>query len=183
MKVLEVLSPTPDQRADAERIVGAALNRIVVCAAYQRPAKAIRSKDGRRRLRRRLAMLERVKALYTAASPEAPLFDGRALLHALDRHTHTVKRFLAVPTRRSGGRNASTHRIAVAVADHLLIGWNRRLPPCVRGGQWERMAHALAADDEPGTDLFGHMCNRRNRPRPRPHTFKPFIRREQQGPK
>jgi hypothetical protein len=159
---LELLAPQPPDRDECLHDVGVALDRVEFGAAAARSFRVAGSKEGRGKLQSYLAALRRVKIAYGALDPVIrPWF---SLPQAdIDREVVIATDFLARPSRRSGGSDASRNKAAVRVACDLLGLWDRKVP-CTRGGEWAQLAAILAGDRD--LDLFDHMCALKLSPAP-----------------
>jgi hypothetical protein len=159
---LELLAPQPPDRDECLHDVGVALDRVEFGAAAARSFKVAGSKEGRGKLQSYLAALRRVKIAYGALDPVIrPWF---SLPQAdIDREIVIAADFLARPSRRSGGSDASRNKAAVRVARDLLGLWNHKVP-CTRGGEWAQLSAILAGDQD--LDLFDHMCALNHSPAP-----------------
>jgi len=159
---LELLPPQPPDRDECLHDVGVALDSVEFGAAAARSFRVAGSKEGRGKLQSYLAALRRVKIAYGALDPVIrPWF---SLPQAdIDREIVIAADFLARPSRRSGGSDASRNKAAVRVACDLLGWWDRKVT-CTRGGEWAQLAAILAGDQD--LDLFDHMCELKGSPAP-----------------
>jgi hypothetical protein len=168
-KALELLAPPPRDRAECERDIGLALDRVERGAATARSFRVAGSKKGKAGLRRYWAALRRLRTAYYSIDPairpwfslvETVYVAGK--LPIIDREIAKAEAFLNRPSPPPR-RDASRNKAAVAAAYDLLTWWGHKAA-ATRGGKWEQLAKILAGDL--AGDLFDHLREFKRSPSP-----------------
>jgi hypothetical protein len=168
-KALELLAPSPSQRAECQHDIALALDRVEHRAAAARSFRMAGSKKGKAGLRRYLAALRRLRTAYSSLDPairpwfslaETAYVAGKPTV--IDREIARAETFLNRPSPPPR-RDASRNKAAVAAAYDLLTWWGHKAA-ATRGGKWEQLAKILAGDL--AVDLFDHLREFKRSPRP-----------------
>jgi hypothetical protein len=168
-KALELLSPPLRERAECQRDVGLALDRVEQGAAAARSFRVAGSKKGKAGLKRYCAALRRLRNAYHSLDPSIrPWFSLAETAHVagkatvIDREIAKAESFLDRPSPPPR-RDASRNKAAVAAAYDLLHWWGHKAA-VTRGGKWAQLAKILA--DDRTVDLFNHLREFKGRPGP-----------------
>ena len=169
-KALELLAPSPGDRAECQHDIEVALERVERGTAAARSFRVAGSKNGKAGIIRYYAALRRLRAAYASLDPAIrPWFSFAETAHVagkptiIDREIARAEMFLdrpSPPPRRDATRN----KAAVAAAYDLLEWWGQKAS-VTRGGKWAQLAKILTGDQT--VDLFDHLRDFKRRPRPR----------------
>ena len=169
-KALELLAPTPSQRAECRQDIEVALKLLEHHTSAARSFRVAGSKKGKADVKRYRAALVRLRKAYFGLDPairpwfslaETAYIAGKSTV--IDREIAKADAFLARPSPPPR-REASRNKYAVAIARDLLNWWEHR-PRTSRGGNWMRLSQILVGDLS--LDLFDHLRELRRRPGPR----------------
>jgi hypothetical protein len=169
-KALELLAPSPGDRAECQHDIEVALERVERGTAAARSFRVAGSKKGKTAISRYYAALRRLRAAYASLDPAIrPWFSFAETAHVagkptiIDREIARAEMFLdrpSPPPRRDATRN----KAAVAAA-YDLLEWGGQKAAVTRGGKWAQLAKILTGDQT--VDLFDHLRDFKRRPRPR----------------
>ncbi len=167
-KALALLAPPPRQRAECQRDIDVALDRVQRRAAVARSFRAAGSKKGKAGVKRYCAALRRLRAAYNALDPAIrPWFSPAETAYivgetVIGREIGRAEAFLdraSPPPRRDATRN----KAAVAAAYDLLKWWGHKAV-VTRGGKWAQLAKILTGNQT--VDLFDHLREFKRSPGP-----------------
>jgi hypothetical protein len=159
-EALELLAPTPSQRAECRQDIGMALNWLEHHTPTARSFRVAGSKKGKGDVKRYRAALVRLRVAYYGLDPairlwfslaETAYIAGKPTI--IDREIVKADVFLARPSPPPR-RDASRNEYAVARARDLLNWWGYEAK-ISRSGKWMRLAQILIGDLS--LDLFDHL--------------------------